>query len=235
MKNVRGKRNPYHLWTEDEVNFVKENMGKMTTAKIAEAIGVSEKSIYKKTERIRASLKTAKLTRSEINKQNREGTRWTQDQVNYLIDNYDKENVKNLSKKLGKTTGSVSGKLWYLKKQGKLNQKQLELDFSKGRGIPHIRWTKAEMKYLKNNINDKSIKEMSEYLGRGENSIKSKLNRMKLAKAYPLKNVQIKKTLKKNENLTKVNVKNISLAISILLNIVIISAFMYFVFIKFVL
>ena len=226
MQKKKEKRN-YHSWSEDEVQFLKENFGKMSISELANLIGTTEKSVKRKIEY--AKLKN---TRSYINKLNSLAERWTPEEVNYLKEHYGKESFKEIASNIGKSTGSVSGKVWYLKKQGNLKPTQLTLNLTEEKKMPRTKWTKTEIKYLKNNINSKTIQEISAYLGRGESSVKSKLNRLKIRKAFPFRNKNTEPIQQNEKNKQKftANIKIIVLVLSLLFNFVVLSAFLYYIF-----
>lgn len=234
MKKLQART--YHVWTEEETNFLKENYKKMKVSAIAKALGVTEQSVKSRAKilKIQASWSSKQERRRLVNKINSMAKRWTVEETEYLKNNYDKVSMEEMIKKIGKTASAINGKIRSLKLQGLLNSRQLPLNLEK-KSANRERWTISETKYLKNNINIKPIAEICKELGRGENSVKSKLNRMRMKKIYAVKEQKQSKVSNqsKQNKLTKLNIKNIILALSLIVNVTIISVFVLY-FLKFI-
>ena len=94
---------------------------------------------------------------------------WTEEQVTFLFENYDKYTVRELSKKLNKSESSVTGAA-------------KKLGFSK---ITHKKWTDEELQYLRNNYLDMSVEEISKNVCHTIAAVNTKLGHLGLVKDKP--------------------------------------------------
>ena len=85
-------------WTEEEINFLKENWNKKTHKQIAKELNRSISSIANKTRQMRLVDKTNK---------------WTDEEIEFLKENYFKD-VDFLANKLNKTCDAVKSKRFKL-------------------------------------------------------------------------------------------------------------------------
>ena len=86
------------------------------------------------------------------------GQAWSEEEIDYLRNNYSKVETKELCKKLNRTHNAIRSRA------SKLNLKR-----------PSLLWTKEEDEYLEKNCKEKSIKEMSDFLGRTANAIEARM------------------------------------------------------------
>lgn len=230
----------YHVWTPEEEELVKEKFGKESVGHIAEEIGVSRGSVYGKIKRMYRSMSKlsdetsekildSKDRRTIANIQNSQAARWTDSEINYLINNYSRKTRKDVSEKLNKSLSAVDSKARSLKMQGKFNAVQLPIDFSKEKVSQNnfkksnTRWSKKEIKYLKENIEEKSLKEISSYLQRTEAAVTFKYYELK--RKRKITNVKGQKKQEAQPK-HKVNIKNILLVSLISFNILCVIAFL---------
>lgn len=89
---------------------------------------------------------------------------WTQEEIEFLKNNYDKMEYADIAKIIGRTRDSV---FWKAKDLG------LKKVYS---------WTEEELKYLKDNYETKSRKEIAEYLNKTPSSIQNKAHKIGLIK-----------------------------------------------------
>ena len=90
---------------------------------------------------------------------------WTDEQLNFLLENYGKMTTEKISKKISKSIGSI----YYI-----LNKENINLE---------VRWwTKEEIKLLKEFYSSHSNKELEEIFSRSEDAIQLKAATLKLKK-----------------------------------------------------
>lgn len=89
---------------------------------------------------------------------------YTQEELNYIKENYDDMTVQELATNLNKTNGSISNAI---RKMGLMKQ-------------PHKLWTEEEIQYLKDNYINKTSEEIAGYLNRSVHSINAERNRLGL-------------------------------------------------------
>ena len=92
------------------------------------------------------------------------GKQWTEEELNYIKDNYGKIPIKEISLKLNRSISSIKHKA--------------ERDAIKS---PR-EWTDEEIGYLKENYKTKTYKELSQHLNRTKSAIDLKINRLGLKK-----------------------------------------------------
>lgn len=89
---------------------------------------------------------------------------YTQEELNYLKDNYLDKNVKELAKILGKTSGSIS---YAIRELGLLKQK-------------HQPWSDEEIQFLKDHYIDMTSEEISQHINHSVNAINTQRDRLHL-------------------------------------------------------
>jgi predicted transcriptional regulator len=94
---------------------------------------------------------------------------YTQEELEYIKENYNKMTVKEIAEKLNKSVGSISNAT---RKMGLI--KQL-----------HKPWTLYEIEYLKNNYIQKTSEEIGEYLNRSTQSVNAERDRLGLIRNEP--------------------------------------------------
>lgn len=83
-------------WNEKELEYLKENYGKLTATEIAKSLERDENSIYGKARSL--GLKTDRL--------------WTEEEHNYLLENYSKMSVKNISINMNRSESSIMNRVY---------------------------------------------------------------------------------------------------------------------------
>ena len=122
------------------------------------------------------------------------GNLWTKKQVDFLIKNKDKMTTKEISKVLNKSQDSITGKLSNL---GLRKKKYIYKLYN---------WTKKDIKFLGNNKDSMTVKQLSKKLNKSEKSIYDKLKKLGLKK----KNFQYLTQFKKGESHPPYYIKNIA-------------------------
>lgn len=92
--------------------------------------------------------------------------RWTKEQEQYLIDNYDSKNYCEIAKEINKTEGAIRAKCF-------------DLNLVKNKS-----WSDEEIEYIRENYQRLSVKEMAKELNRTPNAVKLKAERIG-CKKYP--------------------------------------------------
>lgn len=94
---------------------------------------------------------------------------YCEDEIQFIIDNYQNMTVAEIASKLNKTNGSISNAA---RKLGLVKQ-------------PHKEWTNEEIEYLKHNYGILSVKEISKTLNRTAPSINACAQKLQLYKDVP--------------------------------------------------
>lgn len=94
---------------------------------------------------------------------------WTEEEFNFLKENINEMTYKEIAKALGRSTCSVISKA---KNENIRKNKSNKID----------RWTKKEIKFLKENINNKSFEEIGKTLNRSAEGVKYKAYRLNLVR-----------------------------------------------------
>lgn len=89
---------------------------------------------------------------------------YTQQELEYIKENYNDMTIKELAVKLNKTEGSVNNAT---RKMGLIKQ-------------PHRSWTQTEIQYLKDNYIEKTSEEIAQYLNRSVHSINAERDKLGL-------------------------------------------------------
>lgn len=89
--------------------------------------------------------------------------RWTEEQLNFLKNNYKTMSFEELEKELGKSVSAIKQKAYDL---------QLTKKF----------WSAEQIKFLKSNYEEMSIEELEVQLGKTANAIKLKASRLGIHK-----------------------------------------------------
>lgn len=91
---------------------------------------------------------------------------YTQEELEYIKDNYDNMSANELAAKLNKSIGSINNatrKMWLIKQ-------------------PHKQWTNEEIQYLKSNYINKTSNEIAEYLHRTIQSVDTERDKLGLVR-----------------------------------------------------
>lgn len=184
-------------YTDEELQYIKDNYSSLTLKEIAKTLKKSEDSI------------SYAITKLGLKKQIH--IKWTDEENQFLKDNYLIMTNAELAKELNRSFISVSAQLDRLKltkakfwtkeeekylidnyinmthqemgkvlnrTDGAIRSKCFELNLYK-KDVP---WTDEELNYIKNNYREKTFKEMSQYLNRTDNAIRLQCSRMGLKK-----------------------------------------------------
>lgn len=111
---------------------------------------------------------------------------YTQDEIDYLKENYSTLTTRDLSIKLNKTESSIRHKVRSL---GLIKQ-------------PHKPWTDEEIQYLKDNYIGKTSKEIGDFLGRSVNSINAKRDEYSLFRDKPWSTDEVDYIVRNFETMT---------------------------------
>lgn len=227
MRNARiGKG--YHIWTPEEEALLKESIFEKTPINtLVEVMGISKGSIYGKRRRIMDSMSTEEERKSRrriANRKNQASPKWTESEIEYLLANYNKKNRRAIASKLNRSTNAVDGKYRSLSLRG-VTFVQLPIDFKKKEETPVeqsnkrrcLRWSRKDLKYLKDNVKTMSFKEIGKELQRSEAAVSYKYYELKRNKKLDKK--EIKSSQETTTTKNKLSIKNIILASLITINI----------------
>lgn len=157
--------NRHKSWTEEDIQFLKNNGDKLTPQELAGKLNKSLSNVYK-------YLKQYKLDKWRSN-----GEKWTDEEIQYLKDNYLNMSYVDIAIKLNRTESSISGKL-------------LSLGLKKHK--KNANWTDKEKQFLIDNINKLNYKEISKEIKRTVQSIRGKAHELGLV-SNDFKGVKLKK------------------------------------------
>lgn len=175
--SVKEKKRNYTKWTEEEVNFLKENYSTADSKTIASVLGKTRDCIYVKAsalglKRPNAAEQRRKEERSRRCKINSQAPRWTSEEIKFLKDNEGKMTLREIAEKLGKSYSATSCKKMSLKRVKTLrivptvNVETTPVD-------NHFKaWSKEDEKYLKENYGSTPVSVMAKKLGRTEDAVK---------------------------------------------------------------
>lgn len=154
----RGKNKPY---SKEEQDFIKDNYGKtMTAPQIAEhlnrSLGAIE--IYIQRNELTVDPHKEKHT-AKTNK------KWTQEQVQFLYDNYMDMEQQEIAKTLGRTLRSIQKKMSYI------GLKKFERNDN---------WSKEEVKYITDTYEKTPLLRIAKHLNRSYGAVRAKGNELKL-------------------------------------------------------
>ena len=177
--SVKIKKKNYVKWTEEEVNFLKENYSTADGKTLASVLGKTRESIYIKASAL--GLKRPNIAeqrkanaRKERCRINATAPRWTMEEIKFLKDNEGKLTLKQIAEKLGKSASSVSCKRMSLKRVKTLRVTPT----IKTEEVPtnnHFKvWTKEDEQYLKSNYGVTPVAIIAKKLGRTEDAIKGR-------------------------------------------------------------
>ena len=146
-KKLLGLSRPIsHPYSFAEDKFILDNLGFLTYKQFSLKLNRSVKSVLNRIDYLtRISLRTFDKTTSK----------WTDDEVSFLKDNYKKYTYDELALQLNKSFSSIQFKLM------KLGLKKLEQN----------KWTDDEVSFLKDNYLKMSIKDISKILDRTYSSV----------------------------------------------------------------
>lgn len=198
---MRGRK-----WTEEEIKFLKDNLGSMSNQEIANALGRNIGSV------------AAKATKLNVPRKN--NRKWTEEDYQFLRDNAATMTNEEIAKALDRNIGSVAKiipamglerKTAYAKwsekdvaflknnainmsnKQlakalnrniGSITAKLSELQLGERENITHKKWTEDEVNFLKNNASNMTNKELAKALNRSVGSVSLKVSTMNIPRKH---------------------------------------------------
>jgi len=92
---------------------------------------------------------------------------WTEDEIMFIVENYDKMTLWEIAKVLGRSIGSVNTKIVALKKEGKLNVKK------------HRPYTEEEVRFIIENYGKMSARMIALKLNRPIKSVRTKIEQLR--------------------------------------------------------
>nr|EGQ40144.1 MAG: hypothetical protein J07AB56_08720 [Candidatus Nanosalinarum sp. J07AB56] len=134
-------------WTEEEINFLRRNFKEMTDEELAAEMDRTKTAVTRK----RDEEDLMKQTRSSFSK-------WEEHEVEFLRDNYGAMTNAEMADELGRSTGSVQGKL----QTENLNREK------------HKAWTDEELAFLRRNFDSMTDAEIADELDREVPGVKDK-------------------------------------------------------------
>lgn len=191
--------NRFNGYTENELNYIKENYNNMTCNEIANKLG-------KKPGSVSYVINKLGLVKQKHNS-------WTEEEIQYLKDNYHCMTSKELSEHLNHTVHAINTKKDKLGIRRSDKWTKSDVEFLRNNyntmtyeeiGIKLNRtpsaicakcfylnlykkspvWNDYELSFLRNNYSEINLKDLSEHLGRTANAVKLKAERIGLKK-YP--------------------------------------------------
>ncbi|MBP3916199.1 hypothetical protein [Clostridium sp.] len=146
--NTKSKKIHHNTWTQEEIDFLKNNVGKMTINKISKALNKTYDSVRAKQRGLKLSAKPDIVIE-----------KWSEEDCLFLKENYKKLSTREISAKINKSVPSIHKKLIYL-----------EVNAS---SIPRP-WTAEDINFLKNNVGKYTLKEIAIILQRSYDSVVKK-------------------------------------------------------------
>lgn len=156
-------------WSTSEINFLKKNYKILKMCELAKNL---KKSIID----IHAQAVTLGLTKTDkvSTVTDRTGRNfWTKEETKFLKENFSKLSLEEIAEKLNRSTGSISGKAFWLR---------LSPATRASRKRTRKIWEKEEINYLSNNYGKQSVKRIAKYLKRSEYSVISKASELRCNK-----------------------------------------------------
>ena len=107
-ERARKRSNPSHQWTEREDNFIKSNLGRLSTPEMAEVLGHSVSAVRGRIYRLRRS---GFLPSGGVSKE------WSADDDLWLLENYTPSDVDEIAKRLGRTRRAIYNRISLLRRK----------------------------------------------------------------------------------------------------------------------
>ena len=151
------------VWTKEEIQYLVDNCQERYIKEMAEELGRTYKSVQNKLMDLQLIGKCRK------HDPRKPKTGWSEQDTQFILDNYPKMDAYELADALGKTENAVRNKLMRL---GVFERK-----------VKRQEWTEEELDFLELNYSTKGASYIARKLGRTTRSVKHKANRLKV-KAY---------------------------------------------------
>lgn len=142
-------------WTQQEIQYLKENWGKTSPVHIMEDLGRTEDSVMRKARRL--GLDVNKSEEDMLKK------RWKSEEDNFITENYGVLAVEVISLQLGRTVSAIRKRALALGIAGEVN-----------------RWSTEEMEFLNEKWGILNLEAISKKLNRSRNSVLLKAHQMSL-------------------------------------------------------
>lgn len=113
----------------------------------------------------------------------KKGHKWTEDELQFIVNYWNKKSDKWMAKKLGVTVSTYKHKRQRMTVQTMDGKKRLVKTWTHRKGR-HDTWTFTQEEFLREHYPTHAAKDIARYLGRGENAVQWKAKRMGLKKAY---------------------------------------------------
>lgn len=141
-------KNKYKKWTDEEDQFIRENVSRMSNAEIAEILIRTVSSV------------SCRITHLGIARR-KNGPRWTVEEDKFLRENVDRMKNREIAQRLGRTLSATQTRISALGIYRKNGPKA---------------WRPEEDRFLEETLNLLTSREMSEKLGRSKASVSNRLN-----------------------------------------------------------
>ena len=179
--STKSKRRSYIKWTEEEVNFLKENYSNSDVKTIASVVGRTNDCVYAKAselglKRPNVEEQRKKAARRKINLINCKAPRWTMEEIQFLKDNENKLTLQQIADQLGKSLNAVNCKRMSIKRVKSLRVTPV-VDKVETENLTenHFKvWSKKDEQYLKENYGTLPVSEIARNLKRTEDAIKGR-------------------------------------------------------------
>ncbi len=142
-------------WTQQEMQYLKENWGQASLAQIMQSLDRTEDSVMRKARRL--GLNVNKSEEDKLKK------RWSEEEDNFIIENYRVLTVEVISKRLGRTVPAI-------------RKRALALGVTE----EVSRWTPEEMEFLNEKWGILNLETIAKKLNRTRNSVLLKAHQMSL-------------------------------------------------------
>lgn len=153
-------------WTKAEEQYLIENYGVEDFDVVIEKLGRSKSSLTKKARLLRSC--GFEVGNYKINSSYRDDL-WSEEEINYLIENYGVLYIEVIIRKLGRTESAIRTVVTRLKQSGE--------DIIGYKGI-----SKKQEKYLRENYKNKTVKQLSKDMGITERKIQYQVKTLGLRK-----------------------------------------------------
>jgi len=139
-------------WTDEEIEYLEENYGKIPAKEIAKKLGRGKAGVYSKAEALELD-----GNRGHWAGDKRVGA-WTDEEVEFLVDHYLELGAEECARQLGRTVAAVHGKV-------------RQTDGGRPSIGPKVEWTEKELEFLRENYQTMAIDDLVQKLGRTKQAI----------------------------------------------------------------
>jgi hypothetical protein len=168
----------YRSWTQEQIDFLKENYNAFTSKQLADRFGKTIRAVLNKAFALEITGEKYSLSRYRENRGAAKGykiVRWTSQQVEFLKANYSTMPMADLVSNIGKDAMQIRNKAWGLK----ITRCRFNVDAKhKGKGRPS--WSREDLAYLNAHYRDTAIKDLQGPLRRSYGAIQAQAQRLGL-------------------------------------------------------